>query len=186
MNTNEVIDLLTLIAACDQRTVGESDVEAWHAIATQAGWTFPLARQAVIEHHARGADKGRIRPAHITDTLDALRNTIRRTVVRADLTPPRELADDPKAEIAWRHATLDRATQAAFDAWAGGRPLPQLAPAPEPAKGPPPDEITDLIGGRFTMPRVKRRARDADPNQHAERREQARRQLDRIRKDQPA
>ena len=184
MNPDEVIDLLTLIAAYDQRTVGESDVQAWHAIATEAGWTFPLARRAIIEHHTRGADRPRIRPAHITDALDALRTTIRRTVLRADLTPPRELADDPLAEIEWRHKTLDRATQAALNAWAHGQPLPQLEPAPEPTKGPPSEAVSDLIGQRFAL-RAPRRGEPADLNDRATRREAARRELDQVRKSRP-
>src|SRR6266545_2531980 len=102
MTADEIIDLLTLITAYDQRTVGGDDVQAWLIIAGAEDWTLPLARRAVIEHYRRGGDRPRIKPGHITDTLTELRREISRDVFHTPLVPPRELADDPRAEIAWR------------------------------------------------------------------------------------
>lgn len=48
MNTNEVIDLLTLIAARDRRTVGEADVAAW--LEDVGDLAFADARAAVSRH----------------------------------------------------------------------------------------------------------------------------------------
>ena len=49
MSPNEIIDLLSLAAAYDQRTVGQADVTAWHAV------LFKLdsdeAQAAVIAHY---------------------------------------------------------------------------------------------------------------------------------------
>lgn len=128
MTADEVIDLLTMIAAFDQRTVGDDDVQAWLLIATAEDWTSPLAQRAVIEHYRRGGDRPRIKPGHITDTLTDLRRTISRTLLRADLQPPRELADDPRAEITWRRDHARQITDRALAAWARGEDLPQLDP----------------------------------------------------------
>ena len=129
MTPNEIIDLLSVIATYDQRTVGQSDVEAWLDIAEDEHWTYPLARRAVREYHRRGAGKPRITPAAISDKLAELRTTIRQRVVRTDVTPPRELADDPAAEIAWKRAYVAEATAAALDQWAATGQLPEPLPA---------------------------------------------------------
>lgn len=153
MNPSETIDLLSLIATFDQRTVGEADVAAWQAIALECGWTFPLARRAVLDYHKSGGDKPRIKPGHITDTLTEVRATIRRQVFSRDLVPPRELGDNPRAELDWRRRHIADVTERALTAWAEGRQLPQLDAAPaEPApRGR--ERVEAIVGGRFRMPR---------------------------------
>lgn len=176
MNRNETIDLLTLIAGFDQRTVGEGDVAAWHVVADEEGWTWSLARRAAINYHKRGGDKPRIKPAHITDAIDAARADIRRTVLRTDLTPPRELADDPQAEIAWRRDYVRHATEVALAAWADDRPMPE-APALEASpRNEPPPEI-EQFAERFAL-RAPRTREPSDPNEHRQAIEAARAELD--------
>lgn len=146
MTTDEIIDLLSLIAAYDQRTVGEADVEAWLAIADAEAWTMPAARRAVIEHHRRGSDKPRIRPAHITDTIRQVEETIRRTVLHTDLVPPRELADHPAAEREWRRAYIAEVKASALAAWAdSGDPRVALPPSEVPAE-PSPRQLVGVDG----------------------------------------
>ena len=67
MNEHDTIDVLTAIAAYDQRTVGPDDVRAWHAIAKHANWDRDGAIRAVVEHYSR--ETKRIMPAHITAFL---------------------------------------------------------------------------------------------------------------------
>lgn len=67
MSEHDVIDVLTAIAAYDQRTVGESDVHAWHAVAGYACWNRDGALRAVVAHYAE--TKQRITPADITKFL---------------------------------------------------------------------------------------------------------------------
>jgi hypothetical protein len=154
VTTDDVIDLLTMIAAYDQRTVGEDDVRAWTLIARAENWTTPLAQRAVIEHHRANADRGRIRPAHITDTIRQARETIRRAVLTRDLQPPRELADNPRAEINWKRQTIHDTTEAALAAWASGQPLPQLTPERvQQITSGVPGRIRKLIGKAYTMPK---------------------------------
>ena len=189
MTPDEILDLLSLIAAYDQRTVGDADVEAWFVIAEAEHWTWPLARRAVIEHHRRGGDRPRIRPAHITDAIRTVEDTIRRTVLHTDLTPPRGLADDPSAENAWRRQFIGQAKAAALAAWAdNGDPRIALPAAPQPpaanrqlvdADGDPTPELA-AAADATRVPAVSRRD-PVDANQHAERRQAARRELDAIR-----
>lgn len=126
---NEVVKILALAAAYDHRAVGEADVDAWLIIATESAWTYPLARRCVIEYNKHDGDRPRIRPAHINDSITATRDTIRRQAFRTDLVPPRELADDPAAEIAWRRQTTEHFIDRALAAWADEQPLPELDPA---------------------------------------------------------
>lgn len=132
MNQNEVVALLAMIAAYDQRTVGETDVLAWKTIADSEGWTYPLARRAVIEHHRRGGDRPRIKPGHITDTITNARALIRKQVFVRDLVPPRDLAENPRAELEWRRKHIAEVTERALTAWAEDRPLPAIEADPEP------------------------------------------------------
>jgi hypothetical protein len=151
MTRDEIFDLLMLIAAGDQRTVGESDVEFWHTIATECGWTFLLAKRALIEHHKRGSDKRRITPAHITDAIDNARALIRKQVFSRDLVPPRDLADNPRAELDWRRRHIAAVTERALNAWANGEQLPAIEAAP--ADDQPARNVGALVGGAFRMPR---------------------------------
>ena len=146
MTADEIIDLLSLIAAYDQRTVGEADVEAWLAIAEAENWTWPAAKRAVIEHHRRGSDKPRIRPAHITDTIRQVEETIRRTVLHTDLVPPRELADNPAAEREWCRDYIAEVKAAALAAWAdSGDPRIALPPPTLPSD-PSPRQLVGVDG----------------------------------------
>jgi hypothetical protein len=47
----ETARLLTMIAAYDQRTLGESDVIAWHAVIGRV--SFEAAKHAVVNYYAR-------------------------------------------------------------------------------------------------------------------------------------
>lgn len=64
MSKAEVAVLLAVIAAYDQRTIGDADVEAWHATARYARWDIDGARRAVVAHYANS--RQRIMPADVT------------------------------------------------------------------------------------------------------------------------
>jgi hypothetical protein len=151
MTPEETCDLLMLIAGFDQRTVGEADIEIWHDMAKECGWTLPLAKRAVKEHHKRGSDKRRITPAHITDAIDNARALIRKQVFCRDLVPPKDLVDNPRAELDWRRRHIADVTERALNAWANGEQLPAIEAAP--ADDQPARNVGALVGGAFRMPR---------------------------------
>ncbi len=180
MTPDDTVDLLAYIAAFDQRTVGDADVEAWLEIAEDAGWTYPHAKRAVREYHRAEASKPRITPAAITDTLAAKRAEIRKRLFRTDLTPPRELAGDVTAEIAWRRGYTAAALNAAMDDWARDGRLPDpvdAAPALLASEVPP---AISAFAERHAL-RAPRVVEPADPNQRRAAIEAARAELDQIR-----
>jgi hypothetical protein len=67
MSKADVAMLLTLMASFDQRTIGDADVEAWHATAQYAHWNTAGARRAVVAHYAE--TKQRMMPADVTEFL---------------------------------------------------------------------------------------------------------------------
>lgn len=71
MNDDEIVDLLTAVAAYDRRTGGKGDVIAWRAAAHAAGWTFEEALAAVAEHFAHST--AWLMPAHVTAIIKAHR-----------------------------------------------------------------------------------------------------------------
>jgi hypothetical protein len=149
MTPAEVIDLLTLAAAYDRRTVGQSDVEAWGAMATKCGWTAAHASRAVLVHFER-SDRP-VMPAHINAIIDEATRGVRSRFT-ACITPPRELADDPRAEIAWRRQYAAEYIDRALDAWSAGQQIPEPVKPDELAAGVP-DEVRRLVGSTFALPR---------------------------------
>lgn len=73
MSKAEVALLLAAIAAYDQRTIGDADVEAWHAAARYANWDSGGAKRAVMAYYAEATR--RIMPADITAGIRAHRET---------------------------------------------------------------------------------------------------------------
>jgi hypothetical protein len=89
MTPDETVDLLTVAAAFDQRTVGEGDVMAWYAVVFDL--SYDDAKLAVMGHYTDTAD--RIMPAHVRQRVKAMRrDRLSREIVPA---PDPEIADEP-------------------------------------------------------------------------------------------
>lgn len=67
MNSDDIINLLSIAAAYDRRTIGEADVVAWSAAADIGRWTYEEARLAIQAHYAEDTDW--LMPAHITQRI---------------------------------------------------------------------------------------------------------------------
>lgn len=108
MTPDETVDLLTVAAAFDQRTVGEGDAMAWHAVLGDLN--FADAKQAVLGHYADTRE--RVMPADIRTRVLAIRaRRLQDTEIPAE--PLIALMDDPPAYLA--------AVRAANTAIADGR-----------------------------------------------------------------
>ena len=146
IHRNDVVRLLALCAAHDQRTVGTEDVDLWHGVATLEGWSLQAAQRVIVERAARDAGKARITPAAITDRIRAIR-----TAAAATFEYPRIPDGLPTADYpAWLRAQRDAHVDALVTAWAatGAEPPAQLPP------GPPPNQIgqrrlAELTAGAF-------------------------------------
>lgn len=113
MNEHDVIDVLTLIAAYDQRTVGEDDVKAWTQTAHIGKWRTAHAARVVVEHYADQTD--RIMPAHITRRLRELRAHFATTYKHQPI-PPQVRGVD--AEVEWERRQVSEHIDRCMDAWA--------------------------------------------------------------------
>ncbi len=69
MNRNEIIDLLTIIAAGDRRTVGNTDVDFWHNIVGNV--PKDLAIEAVRRHFRERPDVW-LNPGHVVQGARAI------------------------------------------------------------------------------------------------------------------
>ena len=72
MNKPEAANLLAVMQTYDQRTVGETDVIAWHS--ALGDLTFPECRDAVIAHYRQQTD--RIMPAQVRTHVGTMRRTL--------------------------------------------------------------------------------------------------------------
>lgn len=95
MTTEETIDLLTLMQAYDRRTVGRTDVAAWHLVVSDL--PFADAQAAVLAHYRESRDW--IMPADVRSRVNEMRRE--RLENAPVLDPPHEVADNPAAYQAW-------------------------------------------------------------------------------------
>lgn len=93
MLKSETARLLQMCATFDLRTIGEADVEAWHAVL--GGLTFEACRLAVIEHYSESRD--RIMPSDVRGIAT------RRGETFTPKTPPLPAAD-PDDVLGWIRA----------------------------------------------------------------------------------
>lgn len=119
MNRSETALLLGAIAARDQRTVGETDVLAWHE--DLGDLPFEDARAAVSRHFRDSTD--RIMPAHIRRQVRIIRDERRASSEVAAL-PPGRFEDDPDRDERIRR-NLDRMRELLNDL-AAKRSIPDL------------------------------------------------------------
>ena len=138
MTPEETVDLLTVAAAFDPRTVGEGDAMAWHAVVGDLDFTD--AKHAVIGHYTDTTD--RIMPAHVRIRVRAMRrDRLAREVAPA---PPPELTDTPGRYQAALQADVRRIADGFSVQKAIGR-LPSETP-------PPLAEVRKAIGSAVIAP----------------------------------
>lgn len=101
MTLNETVDLLTVAAAFDQRTIGEGDAIAWHAAVGDLSFTD--SRQAVIVHYREHRE--RVMPADVRHGVKAIRQA--RLDAAGPTEIPPELADRPIEAREWLQRTRD-------------------------------------------------------------------------------
>lgn len=117
MTPEQTVDLLSLIAARDRRTVGKTDVMAWH---TDVGdLAFEDCREAVALHFRESTDW--LMPAHVRQLVRRIRDDRLRN---ADKVVPPADPDDPAAYLA--------ALRAQTRALADGRHPANALPAGDP------------------------------------------------------
>ncbi|MET9262359.1 hypothetical protein [Amycolatopsis sp. NPDC004079] len=77
---DEIRQLLAIAMSYDNRKPGSATVMAWHEAARRARWTFPEAREAILNHYASSTEW--LMPGHVTA---AIRTTRSQPPTRAQL-----------------------------------------------------------------------------------------------------
>lgn len=138
MTADEVVDLLTLMASYDRRTVGKADVAAWQQVVGDL--PFGDCEQAVIAHYRDSTDW--LMPAHVRQRVKAMRaDRVARSVPAA---PGPELADQPGRYAAAIREGVRRLAD-------GFRPPREL---PGPLPGDPPQVWQDVKAELAPPPRT--------------------------------
>lgn len=94
MNRNDVIDVLTAVAAADRRTVGETDVDVWQAVIGDLPRSLALT---AVRDHLRENPGVWLEPGHVYGRVKVMR--------RDQL--DRESADDRRAREDQRDLALE-------------------------------------------------------------------------------
>lgn len=90
---NQAVRLLAYLAAHDQRTVGEYDIQAWQEAGDLGGWTFEEA-QVAVRRAANATGDRRVRPSDVTELIRAHRQDAR---LRAEADERRQARDAVRA-----------------------------------------------------------------------------------------
>lgn len=120
MNRAETLDLLTLAAAHDQRTIGETDVLAWHEVLRDIG---AADAAAVVNAYYREPQPRRITPADVRRGVREIRDL---RLARAGDEAPDGDPDDVQRYL----AALAQRKAAIADGLAPAVALPPPAPPP--------------------------------------------------------
>ena len=121
MEWNDVVDVLTAVAALDKRTVGEADITVWQAAFRARGVTSREdALRAVAEHYA--SSTAWLMPAQVADRVTAIRRARVEDVEDVELVRDVD-PDDPN----WT-----RILQGRRQAVLNGTPLEQAKAIPAP------------------------------------------------------
>jgi hypothetical protein len=96
----ETVDLLTVAAAFDQRTIGEGDAIAWHAAVGDLA--FGDSRQAVIDYYRENRE--RVMPSDVRQRVAEIRK--QRIAAAPPVEIPEHLADRPIEARDWKQRTL--------------------------------------------------------------------------------
>lgn len=109
-----------VLCGIDGHQRSADDVDAWMLAATAGRWTRAQVAAATLALTS-GFTGFRIMPGHMGQQITTDRDRIRTQWYCPD--PPRELADDPPAEIAWRRQAARDFSDRALFALASGSPL---------------------------------------------------------------
>lgn len=124
--------LFRVLSTLDGHERKTGDAEAWMLAARAGRWTRAQVAAATLGL-ATSFTGFRVQPGHLAEQIAANRARIRGRWECPD--PPRELADDPVAELVWRRRAAASFADRALLAMAAGGPVDEvpLLLAPEPS-----------------------------------------------------
>jgi hypothetical protein len=91
---DEIIKLLQIAAAYDNRTIADAATHAWADAAHRCRWTYPEAADAIKAHYAEATEF--VMPAHVTRRIRAVRQDL---AMRNPTDPPDKAGQDRLARM---------------------------------------------------------------------------------------
>lgn len=105
MNDNEIIDLLSVITAYDNRTTGDGELLAWSDAASRGRWTFDEASEAVKAHYAEST--AWIMPGHVTHRVREARTEPPHSRKLPQATPESAESEHRRQVVKWFAQRMD-------------------------------------------------------------------------------
>lgn len=99
MTRDELVSLLSIAAAYDGRTLGESDVAAWGDAAERGRWTYAQSQDAVKAHYAEST--AWLMPGHVTERIRAERSEPPRSHALPQATPTAANREHTDRCVSW-------------------------------------------------------------------------------------
>lgn len=128
MKDSELARVLVLVGAIDRKVPTEEEIRielpAWRAMAIEGEWpSFEAVQRAVVVYRTEHPDFP-LRPGHITQTLQRVRQSARASFVRpTDRDMPAKVLDDPAAYQRFMREAVQRHEASVMAAFAGGQRL---------------------------------------------------------------
>lgn len=97
MERDEVVQLVQVIAAYDNRRIDELLIQTWSESARRARWTMAAATDAVHEHFARST--AWLMPGHVTEAIRTARRQPAPVDQVLELTGPPPASEERRAEV---------------------------------------------------------------------------------------
>lgn len=120
VTSSDIRAVFRLLAGIDGQQRSAEDAETWLVAARAGGWTRAQVAAATLAL-AAGFTGFRVQPGHMTEQI---RRCLAQIRARWECPPPpRELAEDPAAEVRWRRRVAAEFKDRALLAIAAGDPL---------------------------------------------------------------
>jgi hypothetical protein len=120
VTTHDFRAVFKVLGGIDGHQRGVDDAETWMLAARTGRWSRAQVAAATLALSSSFTGY-RVQPGHMTEQINRNRDKIRAFWYCPD--PPRELADDPAGELAWRRWAADNYAERALIALANGDQL---------------------------------------------------------------
>ena len=123
VTTQDFRAVFRVLAGIDGHRRGPDDAETWMIAARAGRWTRAQVAAATLALSAKFTGY-RVQPGHMTEQINRNRDRIKAHWYCPD--PPREMAEDPAAELAWRRWAANDFADRALMALANDEPVDEV------------------------------------------------------------
>lgn len=123
VTTQDFRAVFKVLAGVDGHQRGTNDAETWMLAARAGRWTRAQVAAAILALSSKFTGY-RVQPGHMTEQINRNRDRVKAHWYCPD--PPRDLGEDPAAEIAWRRWAATDFADRALLALANGDPVEEI------------------------------------------------------------